>query len=251
MNARLLAVARAALLPLALLVGWELLARAHALPDSVSRPTTILVALGGETLDGSLFAMAGQTLVSAVAGWLLGSLLAIAAGVAVGTIPALRITVGPALELMRSVPPVALIPVALLLCGLGPKLEIFMVAFSVFWPVIIFTVTGIRSIDARTLDVARALRFSAPARIVTFVLPGASSAIAVGLRVGAGIALVVAVTTEIIANPSGIGYGIAFSATTLRPDQTFADLLALAVIGFAINALLVSAERRLFGWARA
>jgi len=242
---------RAALLPLAIFIGWEVLARAHALPDSLSRPSTIAAALGGELLDGTLFAMAGQTLVSAVAGWLLGGGLAIAAGVAIGTIPVLRVTVGPALELMRSVPPVALIPIALLALGLGPKLEILMVAFSVFWPVVIFTASGVRAIDPRLLEVARALRFSPLERIVRFVVPAASERIAVGLRVAAGIALVVAVTTEIIANPSGIGYGIAISATTIRPDQTFADLFALAVVGFAINALLVSGERRLFGWARA
>jgi NitT/TauT family transport system permease protein len=244
------AAARAALLPLAVFAIWEAFARAHALPDSLSRPTAIAAALGGELLDGSLFAMAGQTLVAATAGWLLGGALAIAAGIAIGTIPALRLTVGPALELMRSVPPVALIPIALLAFGLGPKLEIFMVAFSVFWPVIIFTASGVGAIDPRVLEVARALRFSPLARVLHFVLPAASERIAVGLRVGAGIALVVAVTTEIIANPSGIGYGIAFSATTLRPDQTFADLLALAVVGFAINAALVGGERRLFAWAR-
>jgi len=242
---------RAALLPLAIFAAWEALARAHALPDALSRPSTIAAALGGELLDGTLFAMAGQTLVAASAGWLLGGVLAIVAGIAIGTIPVLRTTVGPALELMRSVPPVALIPIALLALGLGPKLEILMVAFSVFWPVVIFTASGVREIDPRLLEVAHALRFSPLARIVRFVVPAASARIAVGLRVAAGIALVVAVTTEIIANPSGIGYGIAISATTIRPDQTFADLFALAVVGFAINALLVSGERRLFGWARA
>jgi len=251
MNARLAAVARAAVLPLAIFAVWEVLARAHALPDSLSRPSAIAGALGGELLDGSLFAMAGQTLVAATAGWLLGSALAIALGIAIGTIKLLRITVGPALELMRSVPPVALIPIALLAFGLGPKLEILMVAFAVFWPVVIFTAGGVRAIDPRMLEVARALRFSPLERALRFVLPAAAQRIAVGLRVGAGIALVVAVTTEIIANPSGIGYGIAFSATTLRPDQTFADLLALAVVGFAINALLVGGERRLFAWANA
>jgi NitT/TauT family transport system permease protein len=152
---------------------------------------------------------------------------------------------------MRSVPPVALIPVALLAFGLGPKLEILMVAFAVFWPVVIFTAAGARSVDPRLLEVARSLRFSAGERVVRFVLPAASASIAVGVRVAAGIALVVAVTTEIIANPSGIGYGIAFSATTLRPDLMFADLLTLSIIGFGINALLVGIEHRMFGWARA
>ncbi|MGB8266787.1 MAG: ABC transporter permease [Candidatus Velthaea sp.] len=251
MNARAAVVGRAAILPLVFFAGWECLARAHVTPDSLSRPSTIALALAAEFADGSLFTMVGQTLYAAVAGWALGSAMAIAAGVTIGTLPVLRLTVGPALELMRSIPPVALIPVALLAFGLGPKLEILMVAFSVFWPVVIFTTSGVRSIDPRVLEVARALRFSPAERIVRFVLPAASARIAVGLRVAAGIALVVAVTTEIIANPSGIGYGIAFSATTLRPDLMLADLLVLAVLGFGANGLLVALEYRFFGWARA
>jgi NitT/TauT family transport system permease protein len=249
MRARAASVLRAAALPVVLLIAWEIAARLHALPDAVSRPATILAALGAEALDGSLAVMIGQTMFSAFAGWIIGSALAIAAGIAIGSIPLLRAVVGPALELMRSLPPVALIPVALLALGLGPKLEITMTAFAVFWPVLIFTASGVRAIDPRVLDVARALRFSVAARMMRFVLPAASASIAVGLRVGAGLALVIAVTTEIIANPSGLGYGIAFAGTTVRPDQMFADLGALAVLGFGVNALLVAIERRLFRWA--
>jgi NitT/TauT family transport system permease protein len=250
MNVRAAKAGRAAVFPLLLLVGWEVLARAHVLPDSLSRPTTIVAALASTVADGSLWAMAGQTLIGAAAGWALGSLVAIGAGIAIGTTPIVRSVVGPALELMRSVPPVALIPVALLAFGLGPKLEILMVAFAVFWPVVIFTAAGVRSIDARLLEVARALRFSTVQRILQFVLPAASASIAVGLRVAAGLALVVAVTTEIIANPSGLGYGIAFASTALRPDLMFADLFVLALLGFGVNAVLIAAERRLFAWAR-
>jgi len=114
----------------------------------------------------------------------------------------------------------------------------------------VLTTAGVTSMDARLLEVARALRFSPIERVVQFVLPAASASIAVGLRVAAGLALVVAVTTEIIANPSGIGYGIAFASSTIRPDIMLADLLWLAVIGFAANAVLVAIENRAFGWAK-
>ncbi len=227
---------------------WEIAARDHALPDALSRPTTIFVAWGSEIADGSLARMIAQTLVPAVAGWTLGSLLAVAAGIAIGMLPPLRAAVGLTFDWMRSVPPVALIPVALLALGLGPKLEIFMIAFSIFWPVTVFTAAGVHAIDPRLLEVARALRFSPARRALQFVLPAASPSIALGLRVAAGLALVIAVTTEIIANPSGIGYGIAISATTIRPDLMFANLFTVAILGFAINLGMVSAERRVFTW---
>lgn len=245
------AVARAAVLPLILLVAWELSVRAGLLPERlVSRPTAVAVALAASAADGTLAQATLLTLAPAAAGWLCGTLIAVAFGLAVGMLPAVRETVGPAVDLLRSVPPVALIPVALLAFGLGPKLEIVLVAFTVFWPVTLMTASAVRSVDARLLEVGRALRFNWYERTVRFVLPAAAPTIAVALRLAAGIALVIAVTTEIIANPSGLGYGIAFASTTLRPDQMFADLVWLAIVGFTINAAFVAVESRAFAWRR-
>jgi ABC-type nitrate/sulfonate/bicarbonate transport system permease component len=244
------AVARAAVLPFLIFLCWELLARTHVAPEAASRPSSIARALVAQLADGSLLSLTYQTLLAASAGWAIGVVAAIVAGIAIGTLPLVRIIVGPALNLTRSIPPVALIPVALLAFGLGPKLEIVMVAFAVFWPVVLLTAAGVASVDARLLEVARALRFSPAARAVTFILPAASPNIAVAIRLAAGIALVIAVTTEIIASPTGLGNGISFASTTLRPDIMFADLAWLAVIGFAINLGLARIERRTFGWVR-
>jgi NitT/TauT family transport system permease protein len=148
------------------------------------------------------------------------------------------------------VPPVALIPVALLIFGLGPQLDIGMVAFAVFWPVIVMTTSAVGSVDVRYLEVALALRFSPAQRVLRFIIPAAAPRIAVGLRVGAGIALVIAVTTEIIANPLGLGYGVAMASTSLQPDLMFADLLCLGVVGVVLNAMFEAAERRAFAWTR-
>jgi NitT/TauT family transport system permease protein len=248
---RLRMAARAAFLPIVLLAAWEALARAGRLPIALtSEPSAIGSAFATSVADGSLAQATVQTLVPATAGWLVGNLLGVAAGVALATVPRLRDAVGPAIDLFRSVPPVALIPVALLAFGLGPKLEIVMVAFTIFWPVTILTASAVRSVDARLIEVGRALRFHALQRVTHFVLPAAAPSILVALRLAAGIALVIAVTTEIIANPSGLGYGITLASTTLRPDMMFADLLWLAVLGFAINACFDVVERRAFGWVR-
>jgi ABC-type nitrate/sulfonate/bicarbonate transport system permease component len=251
MNARLLAVARAAVLPVLLLVLWELLARANRIPVALtSQPSTIAQAFVASVADGSLALATAQTLFPAFVGWVCGNAIGIAAGVAIGTIPRLRDAVGPAIDVFRSVPPVVMIPVALLALGLGPKLEIVMVTFTVVWPVAILTAAAVRSVDGRLIEVARALRFDPLQRVIRFVLPAAAPSIFVALRLATGIALVIAVTTEIIANPSGLGYGITLASTTLRPDIMFADLLWLAVIGFALNALFDVVQHRAFGWVR-
>jgi NitT/TauT family transport system permease protein len=244
-------IARGALLPFVVVAAWELLARGGLLADGTfSRPSHVAVAMLRGVLDGSLARMTVETLSGAGVGWAIGSMLGIAGGVLIGLVPRLRDTVGLAVELLRPVPPVALIPVALLIFGLGPQLDVGVVAFAVFWPVLVMTAAGVRSVDARFLEVARSLRFAAAQRVLLFVLPAAAPRIAVGLRVGAGIALVIAVTTEIIANPRGLGYGVTMASISLQPDVMFADLLWLGVVGVALNAIFEAIERRTFRWTR-
>jgi NitT/TauT family transport system permease protein len=244
-------IARGALLPIVLIVAWEFLARGGVLADGTfSRPSHVAAAIVRGWVDGSLARMTAETVFGAGVGWAIGSAFGIFAGVLIGLVPRVRDTVGLAVELLRPVPPVALIPVALLIFGLGPQLDDGVVAFAVFWPVLVMTAAGVQSVDARFLEVARSLRFDPARRVLLFVLPAAAPRIAVGLRVGAGIALVIAVTTEIIANPRGLGYGVTMASISLQPDAMFADLLWLGVVGVALNAIFEAIERRAFRWTR-
>jgi NitT/TauT family transport system permease protein len=103
-------------------------------------------------------------------------------------------------------------------------------------------------IEPILLDVGRALRFSVTRRIWKLVLPAALPSIAVGLRLAAGIAIVVPVTVEIAANPWGLGYGMITAQQSLRADLTYAQLLWIGVVGWLLNAVLVRTERRWLAW---
>jgi ABC-type nitrate/sulfonate/bicarbonate transport system permease component len=101
---------------------------------------------------------------------------------------------------------VALIPLALLIYGYGFRMEIAVVAFACFWPLLIITESAVRGIEPRLLEVSRALGFGLAARVFKIVLPAALPRVFVGLRLAAAVSLVVAVTVEITANPIGLGY---------------------------------------------
>ena len=140
-------------------------------------------------------------------------------------------------------------PIALIALGFGYRMEIVIVAFACVWPILILTRAAVRGIEPRLMEVARALRLPPAQRVCKIVIPAALPRIFVAFRLAAGIALIVAVTVEIAINPLGLGAGIMPAQQALRPDLMLAYLVWIGVIGYALNAGLVVAQRRLFGRA--
>ncbi len=151
------------------------------------------------------------------------------------------------IEAFRPIPAVALIPIALLVFGFGFRMEIAIVAFAAFWPILILSRAAVAGVEPRLLQVARALGFGIAARIWKIVLPAALPRIFVAFRLAAGIALIVAVTVEIAANPLGLGYNMILAQQTLRPELMLALLVWLGVVGWSFNRLLLWSQLRLFG----
>ena len=243
-------VARALTLPLALLIAAELLMRATGFQsDALAPPTAVFAALATVFADGSLLRATLHTLYCAAAGLALGGGLGFLLGVATGLSRTAAATLSPTIEALRPVPAVVLVPVTLLVFGFGPGMEIASVAFGCIWPVLILTRGAVAGTDPALRDVGRALRLGTPARILKITLPAALPRILVAVRLAAGIALIVAVTAEITANPRGLGYAMMVAEQTLRPDIMLAVLLWTGVLGFGINALLSHAQHSWFGAA--
>ncbi len=236
---------RGALIPIVILALWEGGARAGVLPpNTMSSPAAIFAAAGEALRDGSLPWGTLETFETALGGLAIGTLIGMAVGAPLGLSPIMEAIVGPTLDTIRPVPSMALLPLALLIYGFGLRMEIMVVAFACTWPVLIVTIGAVRAIDRRLLDVARALEMPRHLSLRTVILPAALARIGVGIRVAAGIALVVAVTTEIVLNPRGLGYGMIVAAQSIRPDLMWAELIWLGLIGFFFDLLLRSIERR-------
>ena len=241
-------VLKGLLLPALVLLLWEWAARSGALKaESVSYPSAIAVAALRMLLDGSLLRAAAQTFGAAMGGLAVGASLGIAVGMALGLSRTLAQLTRVSTEALRPIPSVALIPLALLAYGYGFRMEGSVVAFTCFWPLLIVTESAVRSIEPRLIDVGRVLNFNLAQRVAKIVLPAALPRIIVGLRLAAAMALVVAVTVEITANPMGLGYALIVAQESMRPDRVFAFVAWIGVFGWALNAALLRMQHRWFG----
>lgn len=242
--------AKGLVLPGALLVLAEVAARVSGTQsDSLAPPSAILLAFGSAIADGSLAVATFDTLLTAFGGLLIGGGIGLGLGIVFGLVSVLDRLMEFTIETIRPIPSVALIPIALIALGFGYRMEIAIVSFACLWPVLILTRSAIGGIEPRLLEVARALRLTAWQRVVKIMLPASLPRIVVAFRLAAGVALVVAVTVEIAANPQGLGHAIMASQQALQPALMLAFLAWIGVVGFALNALLIRAQQSLLGRA--
>jgi ABC-type nitrate/sulfonate/bicarbonate transport system permease component len=236
---------RGSLIPIALILMWEIGAGLGAVPaSSVSRPSDLLAAGLAAFADGSLLVATAETFESSLGGLALAACIGIGVGVALGLSPALHGVVGPTLEALRPIPPVTLIPLAMLILGFGLPLEIAIVAFASVWPILIVTIAAVRGIDPQLIEVARVLELPLPRRIQTIIIPATAARIGVGFRIAAGISLVVAITVEIVLNPRGLGFGMIVAQQKLQVDLLYALILWTGFVGLLFNSMVVWIERR-------
>src|SRR5579863_2902465 len=238
------------ILPALLVVLAEIGARLHGQSDSVAPPSQVFLAFVEAIQDGSLMAATRDTLIAAFGGLGVGAAIGLALGVAFGLSRALDRLMELPVEVLRPIPSVAVIPVALVALGFGYRLEIAIIAFACVWPMLVFTRAAVAGVEPRLLEVARALRLTPWATVAKILVPAALPRIFVAFRLAAGVALIVAVTVEIAVNPQGLGAALMTAAQALRPDLTMAFLVWVGVIGFALNQGLLAAEGRLFKGGR-
>jgi NitT/TauT family transport system permease protein len=234
------------ILPLLLIALAEVGARAGGQSDSLAPPSQIVLAFGEALADGSLLSATRDTLIAAFAGLGIGGGIGLVLGVALALSRPLDRLAELPVEVLRPIPSVAVIPVALVALGFGYRLEIAIVAFACIWPMLILTRAAVAGVEPRLLEVARVLRLSSQATVFKIIAPAALPRVFVAFRLAAGVALIVAVTVEIAVNPQGLGAALMTAGQALRPDLTLAFLIWVGVVGFALNQVLLFAQARLF-----
>ena len=230
--------------PLAALALCEWYARTFAIgSDAIAPPSAALLAFGKAALDGSLLQATAFTLVAAALGLAVGGALGVALGIALGlSRRATRLT-GLSIEMLRPIPSVALIPLAMLVFGFGLRMEFSVVAFAAFWPMLILTQAAVAQVEPRLLEVSHVLGLSPWQRSLKIVLPAIVPRLFVALRLGVAVSLVVAVTVEIAANPNGMGYAMMIAQQSLDPALMLAWLGWIGVVGYAINVAALWLQR--------
>lgn len=239
-------VPKGLIIPVCIVVVWEASVRGSGVAsDTIVPPSDVLRAVWVLLLDGVLLSRTLQTLVGAAVGLCYGASAGLLSGLALGLSPMSARVLAPPIELLRPMPSVALIPLAMMAFGFGIKMESSIVAFAIFWPVLILAQSAVAGVDRRLLEVADVLQLSTFSRVMKIVLPAAAPRLVVALRLAVGLALVVAVTVEIVANPQGLGYGLVTSQVALKPGDMLAYLIWVGLLGWSVNAGLVALERTL------
>ncbi len=190
----------------------------------------------------------GQT----VRGWALGLAVATALAVPIGmwlgssdfALAAFRVPI----EFLRPIPSVALIPLAVLVFGAGLESKWFLAAFAATWPILLQTLYGVRDVDPVAMETARSFGIKTSERLRRVVLPSALPYIVTGVRISSAVALILAVTVELVLGAPGLGQEINIARQSAAVDGMYALIIVTGLIGWVLNIALSFAERRLLHW---
>jgi sulfonate transport system permease protein len=202
--------------------------------------------LTGPVLGTDLVPSIGRTLV----GFAISAVLGIVIGLLTGFSSAAREWTASVFDFLRSLPTPLLIPVALVLFGLGGRMVIAVIVTAAVWPVLINTANATRGLDPTLLDTGRILGLRGPSLLWRVVLPATSPQIFAGLRIAISVSLAVMVVSEILGGGSGIGYFISSAQQSFAIDDSYAGVIILCLLGWAFDTLFLLIERRLLSWQR-
>lgn len=196
-----------------------------------------------------LYIHALASLLRTTIGFVCGATLAIPVGLAMGYSPVLYAVLSPFLAILRPIPVIAFIPLAILWFGIGEFSKILLIAVTSFLYMTVNTAAGVKAIPEDVLRAARSLGATPTQLFLYVILPESLPYIFVGIRVGAAVSWAVVVAAELIAAQQGLGYLIMDASTFFRIPVVYVGIALIGLIGFAIDRLISSAERRLVHWS--
>ncbi|MBW0104665.1 ABC transporter permease subunit [Pseudonocardia sp. KRD291] len=235
--------------PVAVLVAWQLASGTGLLAeDELASPWRVVTAAVDVTASGELPEGLVVSLLRVAAGVALG----LAAGVGLGLLSGLSRwgdhLVDPPVQMLRTLPHLALVPLFILWFGVDETPKILLVALGVLFPMYLNVHAGVRGVDPKLIEATRVLGFSRSERLRHVVLPGAMPSTLTGLRLALGIAWLSIVVAETVSADAGLGYMIMNAREFLRTDVIVVGLVVYALLGLGTDALVRRLERRALRW---
>jgi ABC-type nitrate/sulfonate/bicarbonate transport system permease component len=227
----------------------EVVPRLGLVPTGYLPPSSVITrALGAEVRRGAFWTALGDT----VRTWLIGLAIAVAAalvcGIVIGSVPVLRAATSSTIEFLRPIPSVALIPLVVLLYGTGIRATLVLVVYASFWQMLVQVLHGVGDVDPVARDTAESYRLGRLARVRYLVWPTALPYAMTGIRLATSVALVLAVTGELVIGTPGLGQEIAIARTSNAVPAMYALVIVTGLLGVAANLLTRTAERRVLAW---
>jgi ABC-type nitrate/sulfonate/bicarbonate transport system permease component len=234
---------------MAMLPAWELVSRAELVnPLFFPAMTKIIRSFFELSITGAIPLQIVLSLKRAAAGYFLAAAVFIPLGIGMGLWRRIYDIFELVIELARPVPPPVIVPVAMLFFGIGDEMKVFVIFFSCAWPILLNTYDGVRGIDPVLLNTARTFGLSRWRTISRVVLPATSPQIMTGMRISLAITLILVVISEMVGSTDGIGYFILDSQRRFKVSQMYAGMLALAILGYALNQLFLVFYNWVMAW---
>ncbi|HVP96699.1 ABC transporter permease [Methanoregula sp.] len=240
-------------LPILLIIGWEVAAIIVNNPFFLPKLETVIPLLLSPFSDilgtGSLVENALVSIERVVLGFVLAAVIAIPLGIGMGRFAVLNDFFDTTIELLRPVPPLAWVPLALAWFKIGIVSIVFIIFIGAVFPILLNTVDGVRGVKNTWIEVSTTLGASERQVLTKVILPGAAPTIWTGLRVGFGISWMCVVAAEILPGPtSGLGYLIMYAYNLGQINVIIAGIIVIGLIGLIVDQGFRAVEKRWFGW---
>lgn len=233
---------------LSLLALWEVLSRSGVFPAELPPFSEVVDWLVSDLAHGSFWIALGQTAWHWFAGLFIGGLIGIVLGVTIGVVPLLQRLLNTPFELLRPIPAIVYLPLLIYVMGATSQTAIILASVGALWPMLFQTYYGVRAIDPQSIETGRVFGLTARQRFWNIMLPSLLPYASTGVRISSSLALIVAVSIELIAGVPGLGAQLAIYAQNSVYTGMYSVLLTTGLLGLALNAVLERTEKRLLRW---
>ncbi|MFJ6050047.1 ABC transporter permease [Streptomyces sp. NPDC092307] len=233
----------------ALLVLWETAPRLGLVDATFLPPVSEVATAWWDILgNGQLGQHTRASLARSFGGFAIAVVVAVPLGLLIGWYRPVAAFLGPLLEVFRNTAALALLPVFVLLLGIGETSKVSIVVYACLWPVLLNTISAVGNADPTLVRLARSMDLSTPRLFQKVILPSSVPAVFTGIRLAGAVSILVLVAAEMIGAKAGLGYLINASQYNFAIPQMYAGIVTISAVGVAFNQLLVTIERRLSTW---
>jgi NitT/TauT family transport system permease protein len=244
------------IVPVALVIAWDVGVRVSG-TRLIPLPQDVAVMLYDFTFGGiyddafskTIHIHFWKSVQRVYGGFFAAAAVGIPLGLLIGRIELVRSLLDPTLQILRPVPVTAWLPLSMIFFGLGPNAAIFLVFLGAFFPIVLNTTFGVRSVDHKLFEAASMLGCTGSSLFRQVVLPAATPSIFNGLRLGHGFAWILIVVGEMTGVPQGLGAVIMDGRTLSRTDLVISGMIVIGVAGFVTDRLIVALNNRLLRWS--
>lgn len=228
---------------------WEVIARLGIVNPVFLPPfSKVMVAFWNLILSGVLFANLIVSLGRSLSGFLIGLVIAIPLGLVIGWSKGFERFIDPLMQTFRNLSVLAILPVFVLLLGIGETSKIAVITWAVVWSVLLNTIDGVKNVDPQLIKSAKSMGISNLSLFTKVIFPGALPSIYTGVRLSATTSILVLIAAEMLGANTGLGYLLYLYQSNIKIPEMFSIIITLALLGLITNYLLVILEKKLFRW---